>query len=112
MFQDIREEPVLMTQVDSTCRITCLSLWTEKCPDPSSQPDIKPDSLELRNSTSKLSVELPKQGKTAPPLKSLLKRTKKKLAIVKTSSGPFIAEPIKVRNDKRLRLTFVDKPAV
>lgn len=101
-----------MTQVDSTCRITCLSLWTEKSTDPSSQPDIKPVGLELRNSVTKLSVEASKQDKSTPPLKSLLKRTKKKLAVVKTSSGPFIAEPIKVRNDKRPRLTFVDKPTV
>lgn len=99
-----------MTQIDSTCRITCLSLWTEKRPDPSIHPDVKPENLELRNDSSKLLVEISKTSKPTPQLKSLLKTTREKATVIKTSSGPFIAEPFKVRNEKRARLTFVDKP--
>ena len=108
VFQDIKDEPVLVTQIDSTCRITCLSLWTEKSSNMSLQPDVKPLSLEARNRSSKLSIETSSPNKKVPALKSLLKRTNsnKRAAIVKTSSGPFIAEPITIRNDKKPRLTF------
>jgi hypothetical protein len=46
----------------------------------------------------------------APKLKSLLKRKTgdEKAVIVQTTSGPFIAEPIKIIDDKRPRLTFIE----
>ncbi len=104
-----------MTQFDSTCRITCLSLWTEKSQNSSLQLDVKPLNVLTRNNpTSKLSVELSSPDKKAKPaLKSLLKRTNsdKKVVVIKTTSGPFIAEAITVRNEKRPRLTF-DKTTV
>uniref|UniRef100_A0A0N8DXS6 p21-activated protein kinase-interacting protein n=1 Tax=Daphnia magna TaxID=35525 RepID=A0A0N8DXS6_9CRUS len=108
---EIPGEPCLVTQVDSTCRITCLSVWTEKNPSLSVQKDVKPLSAEARSSSSKLPIELSNPEKASPELKSLLKRKSvdKKTAIVKTTSGPFIAEPMKVRDDKRPRLTFKEK---
>ncbi|XP_046460278.1 p21-activated protein kinase-interacting protein 1-like [Daphnia pulex] len=106
---DINEEPVLVTQVDSTCRITCLSLWTEKNSNPSMQKDVKPLTIQSHNSSG-VSVELSSPDKNDPlKLKSLLKRKiGNKAVIVKTTSGPFIAEPIKIRDDKRPRLTFTE----
>lgn len=75
------------------------------------QKDVKPLSAEARSSSLKLPIELSNPEKASPELKSLLKRKSvdKKTAIVKTTSGPFIAEPMKVRDDKRPRLTFKEK---
>ena len=76
-----------------------------------SQNDIKPLNILTHSNNSKLSVEISDSNKMdAPKLKSLLKRKTgdEKAVIVQTTSGPFIAEPIKIRDDKRPRLTFIE----
>jgi hypothetical protein len=71
--------------------------------------DVKPLTIQSHKSSG-VSVELSSPDKNDPlKLKSLLKRKiGNKAVIVKTTSGPFIAEPIKIRDDKRPRLTFTE----
>jgi len=83
-----------VTEIDSTCRITCLSLWTEKKTIHPLQKDVKPSLEHVRNNASKLSAEQSSPNKAA--LKSIPKRKHlvKKSVIVKTTSGPFISAPL------------------
>lgn len=106
-LKDVNAEPTLVAQYDSTCRITSLSLWTEKGINKNQEPDVKPEVTESSISAPKVVVE--KSNHDRPKsLKPLLKRPANKSILVKTSSGPFIAEPVKQRDDKRTRLTFID----
>jgi len=83
-----------------------MSLWTESKKVAAEEDDVKPISAETGNSTeAKSPQQFDKSGK---PLKSLLKRpsTDGAITIVKTTSGPFIVEPLKPKNSKRTRLSF------
>ena len=92
-------EPILVTQIDTTCRITCMSLWTGSQKIPAEESDVKP-----------ITDEVPNESRTpnGTKLKSLLKRasTDNEISIVMSTSGPFIVEPLKKRYEKRPRLTF------
>lgn len=84
-----------------------MSLWTESKKVAAEENDVKPISTETGNSTE---AKSPQQqvDKSGKPLKSLLKRpsTDGAISIVKTTSGPFIVEPLKPKNNKRTRLSF------
>lgn len=101
----------MVTQIDSTCRITCITLWKGRRPNDNALAEVKSEKSIQQNGSSKEFVGSPTSIKMNTPLKPLLKRqssSEKGVELVKTPSGPFIAEPIKRRDDKRPRLKFVD----
>ena len=82
-------------------------MWTEKEPIKNQGLDVKPVLAVSNSSSPKLVVETFNHDRPKN-LKPLLKRPASNSVMVKTSSGPFIAEPIKERDHRRPRLTFLD----
>ena len=112
LLKEIGREPSLVTEVDSGCRITCMALWTGSTENDSEGPDVKPiTGADSPTKAKAVASVKPNQNNNTRPLKSLLKRASTEaIVVVKSSSGPFIAERVKERSEKRPRLTFNNLP--
>ena len=122
-------EPTVLAEVNTTCRLTSLSVWAYKA-----KPggvDIKPDEAEIETAGESTSSSTAKPAKpatakpaaakpvttksaaaqpaTSQPRAKILKRARQPgqdgISIVKSSSGEFIAEPIVKRKNSR-KLSF------
>jgi len=90
-----------------------MALWTGSTENDSEGPDVKPITVADSPTKPKAVASVkPNQNNNTRPLKSLLKRASTEaIEVVKSSSGPFIAEPrVKERSEKRPRLTFNNLP--
>lgn len=89
-----------------------MSIWTGN-EGKMDEQDVKPITIADTPKKSKAAstTKSNQNNNNSRPLKSLLKRASTEaIVVVKSSSGTFICEPRKERNEKRPRLTFDNLP--